>query len=225
MRVLVAEDDPDMLDVTTYALRKHGFTVTGVTDGASALERFKADQPEFVLLDVNLPRMSGMEVCKRIRETSETPIIMVTAMNDEGHIVDGLESGADDYVTKPLSYRALASRMRAVLRRQVGATFVASRTVVESGDVRVDLDAHEATRAGVPVRLTRLEIRILYFLVANAGHIVRTERLIELVWDYDGGDAFSLKTHISHIRNKLGLERGQPGYITASPQVGYMFEK
>src|SRR5215216_154807 len=115
MRVLLAEDDVDILDVTTYALRKYGFTVTGVTDGAAALERWHTEQPDLVLLDVNLPTMSGMEVCKQIRQKSPTPIIMVTALRDEDRVVEGLENGADDFVSKPVSYRALAMRMRTVL--------------------------------------------------------------------------------------------------------------
>ncbi len=224
MRVLLAEDDTDMLDVTTYALRKYGFTVTGVTDGASALERWHIEQPDLVLLDVNLPELSGMEVCRRIRNQATTPIIMVTAMDDEVHVVEGLESGADDYISKPVSYRALATRMRAILRRHTGAPVLHARMVTESGGVRVDLEAHEVTRGGLPIRLTRLETRILYFLVSNAGHVVPTDRLIQLVWNYEGGDSFALKTHISHIRAKLGLQRGEAGYISAIPQIGYTFE-
>ena len=225
MRVLLAEDDTDMLDVTSYALRKYGFTVTGVTDGAAALERWERDQPDVVLLDVNLPQMSGMDVCKRIRQKSATPIIMLTAMGDEAHVVQGLECGADDYVGKPVSYRELAMRIRAILRRQGSGTHVVSPGLVaEACGVRVDLEVHEVFRNGVPVRLTRLETRILYFLVSNAGRVVPTDRLVELVWNYDGGDGFALKTHISHIRAKLGLERGEPGYISSVQQVGYTFE-
>jgi len=223
MRVLLAEDDVEMLDVTMYARRKYGFTVTGVTDGASALERWQVEQPDLVLLDVNLPTLSGMEVCKRIREQAATPVIMVTALGDEAHMVQGLECGADDYVSKPVSYRALAMRMRTVVQRYTGAPVLPPTMVAESGEVRVDLEGHEVSRGGVLLQLTRLETRILYFLVSNAGRVVPTDRLIELVWKYDGGDGFALKTHISHIRGKLGLERGQAGYISVVPQVGYMF--
>jgi DNA-binding response OmpR family regulator len=224
MRVLFAEDDKDMLDVTTYALGKYGYTVMGVTDGKTALERWHATQPDLVLLDVNLPGMSGMEVCKQIRASSSTPIIMVTAMTDEDHVVLGLESGADDYVTKPLSYRTLVSRMRTVMQRRSGAPVVQSSNVARAGDICVDLDAHEVTKGGIPIRLTRLEMRILYFLVSNARRIVQTGRLIELAWEYDGGDAFALKTHISHIRSKLQLNRGEPGHISVVPLVGYKLD-
>ncbi len=224
MRVLLAEDDTDMLDVTAYALRKHGYQVTGVTDGTAAVERFRKDEPDLVLLDVNLPGMSGMDVCREIRRMSSTPIIMVTAMGDEAHIVEGFECGADDYVNKPVSYRELAMRMRALLQRSRGVAVVESGSVAQSGDLSVDLDAHEVRKAGRPVRLTRLEARILYYMLSNAGRVVTTHRLIELVWNYEGGDSFALKTHISHIRQKLGVAKGEAGYIGSVPHIGYMLE-
>ena len=224
MRVLIAEDDPDMLDVTTYALRKYGFDVVGVTDGAMALERWRQEQPDLVLLDVILPRMSGFDICREIRKWSSTPIIMLTAHDDEAHVVEGFESGADDYVSKPVSYRTLALRMRTVLQRHAGGPVMGSTTVAQTADLLVNLQAHEVCKGGMPVRLTRLETRILYPLVSNAGRVVLTERLIEFAWNYEGGDAFALKTHISHIRQKLGLSKGQPGYISSLPRVGYVLE-
>jgi DNA-binding response OmpR family regulator len=224
MRVLIAEDDKDFLDVTTYALGKYGFTVVGVTDGLAALERWQTTEPDLVLLDVNLPGMSGMEVCKQIRKHSMTPIIMVTAMSDEDHVVQGFECGADDYVSKPLSYRTLVTRMRTVMQRRTGKAVLQPANVVQAGDLCIDLDAHEVRKGGKLIRMTRLETRILYVLACNAGHIVQTGRLIERAWEYDGGDAFSLKTHISHIRSKLQLQRGEPGYISVVPLVGYKLE-
>lgn len=224
MRVLLAEDDIDMLDVTTYALRKHGYDVIGVTDGAAVMERWRKEQPDLVLLDVNLPNQSGMDVCRAIRAQSNTPIIMVTAMGAEAHIVEGFECGADDYVSKPVSYRELAMRMRAILQRRGCEHMVESSTVAESGELWVDLSAHDVRKAGASVRLTRLEARILYFLLANAGRIVPTDRLIEFVWNYDGGDAFALKTHICHIRQKLGIAKRHAGYISSVPHVGYTLE-
>jgi two-component system, OmpR family, response regulator RegX3 len=194
MRVLLVEDDTDMLDVTSYALRKHGYEVSGLTDGATAVERWHKDQPDLVLLDVNLPNKSGMDICREIRKLSSTPIIMVTAMGDEAHIVEGFDAGADDYVSKPVSYRELAMRMRAVLQRRTGAPIVETSTIAESGDVRVDLSAHEVSKA---------------------------ERLVEFVWNYDGGDAFALKTHLCHIRQKLDIAKGSAGYISSVPHVGY----
>jgi two-component system response regulator RegX3 len=221
MRVLLAEDDTDMLDVTSYALRKYGYDVSGVTDGAAVVERWRKDQPDLVLLDVNLPNTSGMDVCREIRKVSSTPIIMVTAMGDEEHMIEGFDCGADDYVSKPVSYRELAMRMRALLQRRTGEPVLESSSVAESGEVSVDLTAHEVRKAGRQLRMTRLEARILYFLLMNAGRVVSTDRLIEFVWNYDGGDAFALKTHLCHIRQKLDIAKGCAGYISSVPHIGY----
>jgi DNA-binding response OmpR family regulator len=224
MRVLLAEDDTDLLDVTTYALRKYGYEVVSVTDGALALERWQTSQPDLVLLDVNLPHLSGMDICREIRKQSSVPIIMVTAHNDENHVVEGFESGADDYVGKPLSYRALAMRMRTILQRRTDAPLVHPTTTAHAAGISVDLEGHEVLKDGRPARLTRLETRILFHLVSNAGRVLSTDRLIELTWNYEGGDAFALKTHICHIRQKLNLMKGQPGYICSVPHVGYKLE-
>jgi two-component system response regulator MtrA len=224
MRVLLGEDDHDMLDITSYALRKYGFEVVGASDGTAVLERWRAEQPDVILLDVHLPGVSGMDVCRQIRSESSIPIVMLTALNDEAHVVEGFESGADDYVAKPVSYRALAMRLRTILQRRTPDSVLQTSSVVESGDLRVDLEGHDVRKASVPVRLTRLEVRILHFLVANAGRVLQTERLVELAWNYEGGDAFALKTHISHIRQKLGLIKGQSGYIRSLPHVGYTLE-
>jgi DNA-binding response OmpR family regulator len=225
MRVLVAEDEPMLLDVTTYALRKFGFDSDGVTDGVTALERWQSGNYDLALLDVMLPNLSGLEVCREIRQQSEsTPIIMVSALSQEDQILAGFESGASDYVTKPVSYRILATRMRNLLQRERGREFVGSTVVAQSGDIWVDLEAYEVRKARETLRMTRLETRILYFLVSNAGRVLTTDRLIELAWEYEGGDAFSLKTHISHIRQKLGIQKGEPGYIASAPHIGYRLE-
>jgi len=224
MRVLMVEDDPDMLDVTAYALRKYGYDVSSVTDGAKAVQRWQTEQPDVVLLDVNLPQLSGMEVCRQIRQQSATPIIMVTAHDDEDLVVEGFEAGADDYVSKPVSYRQLAMRIRAVMQRHTGAPLVESINTARAGDISVDLEAHEVRKAGISVRMTRLQPRILSYLASHAGRLVATDRLIDFVWNYDGGDSFALKTHICHIRRKLKLSKGKPGYISSLPQVGYTLE-
>jgi two-component system OmpR family response regulator len=177
-----------------------------------------------VLPDVNLPHMSGYEICREIRKQSSTPIIMLTAHGDDAHVLEGFESGADDYVVKPVSYKQLAMRMRVIMERRSDACIVDSSLVAESGDIHVDLSAHEVRKGGVPIRLTRLEARVLYLLVRNAGRVVQTDRLIDYVWNYDGGDSFALKTHICHIRQKLSLIKRRPGYISSVPHVGYVLE-
>jgi DNA-binding response OmpR family regulator len=225
-RVLVAEDETMLLDLMMYALRKFGFEPDGVTDGEAALARWESGDYDLVLLDVMLPKKSGLDVCREIRNRSQTvPIIMVTALSQEHQVIDGFESGASDYVTKPVSYRILATRMRNLLQRETGREIVQSSLVAHSGDISVDLEAYEVHKDGEPIRLTRLETRILYFLASNAGRVLTTDRLIELAWEYDGGDAFALKTHISHIRQKLGIKKGEPGYISAAPHIGYRLER
>jgi DNA-binding response OmpR family regulator len=221
MKILVADDDVDMLDVTTYALRKHGYQVVTVTDGAQAIQRWRDDQPDLVLLDVGLPRMNGFEVCRKIREHSTTPIIMVTGRSEDDQVVQGFLLGADDYVTKPFSHRQLAMRIRAVLNRSSGGLQAEPATELNTSDMRLDLQSHEVTRGDLTVRLTPLEFRILYILSANEGRVVSSSRLIEYAWGYDGGEASLLKTHVCHIRQKLKMQRGQGGYIRAIPWVGY----
>src|SRR5215204_2549565 len=162
MRVLMVEDDTDILDITNYALRKYGHEVQVVTDGVAALECFHNSQPDVVLLDVNLPRMSGMDVCRQIRKHSSVPIIMVTAQNDEEHIIEGFESGADDYIGKPFSHKTLAMRMRVVTQRRMDAPRLQTGTTVEAAGIQVDLEGHQVRKDGADVRLTRLETRILH---------------------------------------------------------------
>jgi DNA-binding response OmpR family regulator len=225
MRVLLFEDDTDVLDLTAYALRRYGYDVVGVTDGALAVERWTKERPDLVLLDINLPTMSGFDICREIRKRSASiPIIMVTAAGDDEHVVEGFESGADDYVVKPISYRQLASRMRVVMERHADAPMFESSAVAQSGDIWVDLAGYEVRKSGVPIRLTRLEMRVLYLLVSNAGRVVMMDRLIQFVWNYEGGDSLALKTHICHIRQKLNLKKNEPGYINSVPQVGYIME-
>jgi two-component system OmpR family response regulator len=150
---------------------------------------------------------------------------MVTAMGDEDHVIEGFELGADDYLSKPISYRQLAMRMRAVAqRRGTGEPLVQGSSAVTAAGISVDLQNFEIRRGETRLRMTRLETRILYYLVANAGRVLPTDRLVDLVWNYDGGDGFALKTHISQIRRKLGIQKSEPGYITCLPQVGYTME-
>jgi DNA-binding response OmpR family regulator len=227
-RVLVAEDEPMLLDVTTYALHKHGFRCDSVGNGRAALERWRSNKYDIVVLDINLPEMSGLDVCREIRaDTPSVPIVIVSGLSQDEEIVEALEAGASDYMTKPTSFRVLAARMRNLLHRKLGADTEPMHhgLIAESGDLRVDLESCEVYRAGEHIPFTRLEARTLYFLLANAGHVVTTSRLVDLVWDYNGGDSFSLKTHISNIRRKLGIEKGEPGYISSAPHVGYRLER
>jgi DNA-binding response OmpR family regulator len=221
MKVLLVEDDTDLLDLITYALRREGYTVVAAIDGQQALERWEADSPDIVLLDGNLPKLNGFEVCRRIRQDSQTPIIMLTARGAEEDVVKGLQLGADDYVTKPFSAKQLAARMKAVLRRCQPDPLKQTASEVRVGDLVLDLQSHEAHKGGQLVQLTPLEFRILYMLAMNEGRVIPYSRLVEYAWGYDGGDSSLLKTHVCHIRQKLGLPPTKQGGIRAVPGVGY----
>lgn len=221
MKVLLVDDDADLLDVTAYALRREGFNVILAGDGPHALRRWQADAPDVVVLDVGLPRMSGFEVCHQIRQNSSTPVILLTALTEEQHIVQGFRLGADDYVTKPFSPRQLTMRIQAVLRRGSTMGQVEPARQICVGDLVLDAESHEVHRGGLQVELTPMEFRILYLLANNLGRVVTSTRLVDYAWGYDGGDPSLLKTHISHIRTKLGLPARGPGGIEVLPTVGY----
>ena len=225
LKALLVDDDVDHLDLLTYTLRREGYTVLTAINGAQTLQACEVEPPDIVVLDVTLPKLDGFEICRRLRQTSELPIIMLTARNDEAEILRGLQLGADDYVTKPYRPKELAARMKTVLRRcqtKPGCEPVKELVV---GDLRLDLQSQEVTKAGQVVQLTRLEFRILYLLAMNAGRVVPYTRLVEFAWgysgDYDSRDAGSLKSHICHLRRKLNFRSAQPEGIQAITGVGY----
>ena len=224
MKVLVADDDAYNLELLDYALHREGYTPVMAADGAQALRQFETERPSIVLLDINMPKLNGFEVCRRIRQDSETPIIMLTSRDDEADVLRGLQLGADDYVTKPFSPKQLVARMKAVLRRCEANRYDQPAREVRCGDLVLELDAHEVLKAGRSVQLTPLEFRILFLLAMNDGRVIPYSRLVEYAWGYEGGDASLLKTHICHIRQKLGMQPGQPG-IRAVAGVGYTLER
>ncbi len=221
MKVLLVDDDADLLDVTAYALHREGFTVLLAGDGPQALRRWQADGPDVVVLDVRLPRMGGFEVCRQIRQSSSTPVILLTALIEEDHILQGFRLGADDYVTKPFSTRQLVMRIQAVWRRGSTTGHQEPLRRVSVGDMVVDAESHEVFRGDVPVSLTATEFRILHLLASNLGRVVSSSRLVDYAWGHDGGHQSLLKTHVSHIRTKLGLPARGPGGIEVLPMVGY----
>jgi DNA-binding response OmpR family regulator len=220
VKVLLVDDDADLVDLMGYALRREGYTVLTALDGQQALQRWETERPDLVLLDGTLPKVDGFEVCRRIRHASETPIIMLTARDQEADVVRGLKLGADDYVTKPFSAKQLAARMEALLRRSKGGPPV--RAQIRVGDLTLDSETHEVAKGGQPVQLTPLEFRLLYRLALNAGRVVPYARLVEYAWGYYGeGSSGLLKTHLSHLRKKLALPAAGPGSVTAVLGVGY----
>jgi DNA-binding response OmpR family regulator len=229
VKILLADDDTDLLDVTTYALRREGYRVVTASDGREAVDRHRDERPDLVLLDLNLPRMTGLDVCRTIRETAATPVIMLTARDDDDSVVQGFLVGADDYVTKPFSHRQLAARIRAVVARSRGELTPEPDGDLVVGSLRLSLHSHDVSVRGERVmRLTPLEFRLLYILASNEGRVVPTLRLVEYAWGFDGGDPSLAKSHISHIRKKLGIatsasEDARPGdvRIKTVPWVGY----
>lgn len=230
--VLVVDDEPAFLEALGSGLRREGFRVHGAADGAEAVARFGELAPDLVLLDVMLPKMSGLDVCREIRKSSQVPIIMVSAKGEEIDAVLGLEMGADDYVTKPYRMRELVARMRAVLRRS-GEASDAADGVVDDGDgiidesgVALDLDRHEVRHGGQVVYLPLKEFELLEVLMDNAGRVVTRGSLIDNVWGHDYvGDTKTLDVHVKRLRSKLEADPANPAIITTVRGVGYRFER
>jgi len=225
MRILVVDDEPDVIKVITMSLnmRQPAWEVIGAQDGQEALERIETEHPDVVLLDVGLPEMSGFEVLKTVRLFSDVPIIMLTVRDDELSKVQGLELGADDYVTKPFSHLELLARVRAVLRRAEALPLTHERPFA-SGDIQIDFSRREVTVRGQPVTLTSTEYRLLYHLVRNAGQILTHETLLARVWGRDYTNEISyLKSYINRLRSKLERDPRHPEYILTEHTVGYWF--
>jgi two-component system response regulator RegX3 len=227
--VLVVEDEDSFVDALTLGLTREGFRVSVARDGAEALEVFDDVHPDLVLLDVMLPRMSGIDVCRQIRSRSQVPIIMVTAKGAEIDTVVGLEVGADDYVTKPYRLRELVARMRAVLRRRSGAhaptELLPADEVLEVGDVRVDQERHEVVIRGEEVRLPLKEFELLSLLLENAGRVLTRETLIDRVWGADYvGDTKTLDVHVKRLRSKVEVDPANPSRIVTIRGLGYKYE-
>ena len=219
MKILVVDDDLELSSLIGYALRQAGYMVIEAGDGVAALEAFERESPALVILDVNLPRLSGLEVCRRIRAASRTPIMMLTVKNAEEDQVQALDLGADDYLTKPFSPRTLLARVRALLRR-AGEE---KPMPLAAGAFTLDLELQSvAVRGGDPVRLTRLELRLLQILLANAGHTLPAERLLAHVWGSRGsGDRQLLKQLVHRLRQKIEAEATEPRYLVTVSGVGY----
>jgi two-component system, OmpR family, response regulator RegX3 len=231
--ILVVDDEPAYRDALRAALQREGFGVDVAADGPEALRRVTASPPDLVLLDLMLPGMSGIDVCREIRKSSAVPIIMVTARDSELETVVGLEVGADDYVTKPFRLRELVARVRATLRRSVtlaatngATTTVTSGEAIEIADVCLDGASHEVTVRGEPVHLPRKEFELLELLMLNAGIVITRDTLIDRVWGGDYvGDTKTLDVHVKRIRAKIEEDPATPRRITTIRGVGYRYEK
>jgi len=223
-QVLVVEDEESFVDALTVGLEREGFGVHVARDGVEGLEVFEAVSPDLVLLDVMLPRMSGIDVCREIRRQSHVPIIMVSAKSEEIDMVVGLEVGADDYVSKPFRLRELIARVRAALRR--APTPAQSRVgALEVGDVVLDPDRHEVFVRGSRIDLPLKEFELLEVLLDNAGHVLTRDTLITRVWGFDYvGDTKTLDVHVKRLRAKIEEDSSRPRSIVTVRGLGYKFE-
>ncbi|HNS01389.1 MAG TPA: response regulator transcription factor [Anaerolineae bacterium] len=231
MKALIVDDDRVLADVLAFTLRREGFEIVLAHDGESALQRFSEELPDLVVLDVNMPRLDGFAVCRRLRSLSDTPIILLTVRGEEDDIVHGLELGADDYLTKPFSPRQLAARAQAVLRRSRAGRQVAGPGIRRVGNLALDASrremrvlqegaeaaaagapalllpaesaGQEAAKAFPPISLTALESRLLAYLMLNAGHVLTADAIIDHVWGEDGGDRDMLRQLVHRLRGKI----------------------
>ena len=229
-RILVVEDEESFVDALVVGLEREGFAVEVARDGAEALERFDDVAPDLVLLDLMLPRVSGIDVCRQLRARSAVPIIMVTAKSSEIDTVVGLEVGADDYVTKPYRIRELVARMRALLRRVPGGPRPDADDVdavaYEVGDVLLDADRHEVVVRGEQVTLPLKEFELLELLLANAGRVLTRDTLITRIWGADYvGDTKTLDVHVKRLRSKVEDDPAHPSRIVTIRGLGYKYER
>ena len=228
--VLVVEDEASFVEALRIGLAREGFRVEVAVDGAEALARFDDVNPDLVLLDVMLPKVSGIDVCRQLRKISQVPIIMVTAKGAEIDTVVGLEVGADDYVTKPYRMRELVARMRAVMRRQTPAASdgaaSASEGTVAVGAVSLDPEEHRVVIDGQEVQLPLKEFELLHLLLANAGRVLSRDMLIDRVWGSDYvGDTKTLDVHVKRLRGKLEADSANPTRIVTIRGLGYKYER
>jgi two-component system response regulator RegX3 len=223
--VLVVEDEQSLREPLVYILQREGFDVFEAADGPSALVQWQNNSPDLILLDLMLPGMSGVDVCREIRTRSSVPIIMVTAKDSEVDKVVGLEIGADDYVVKPYSTRELLARIKAVLRRGAAPESNETRSVLEAGPVRLDSERHAVTVNGEPVTLPLKEFELLEYLMDNTNRVLTRGQIIDRVWGSNYyGDTKTLDVHVKRIRSKIEPDPANPKLIVTVRGLGYKFE-
>jgi DNA-binding response OmpR family regulator len=225
--ILVVEDEPTLRETLAEALEADGFRVVSAADGREALTRFRAERPDLVLLDVMLPELSGIEVCRIIRAESGVPIVMLTAKDSELDKVVGLELGADDYVTKPFSLRELIARIRALFRRSERAAATdGSPAVIDLGGIQADLAGHRLLRGGEVLPIKPKVFELLAFFIRHPGQVFTRDQLLEHVWGYDyGGETRTVDVHVHWLRSRIETDPGNPAFIHTVRGVGYVFRR
>jgi DNA-binding response OmpR family regulator len=227
-RILLVDDEQSIQTLLSYPLRKDGYHVTSALDGTEALRRFEEGRFDLVILDLMLPRMGGVEVCRQLRSRSQVPIIMLTAKGSETDKVAGLEVGADDYITKPFSMREFRSRVKAALRRSrmAGETAAEAGGAIETGELKIDFDRRMVTLGDEEIKVTYVEFEILGALARSPGRVLTRETLLEHVWgDSDYRDPRTVDVHIRHLREKLESDPKEPDYLFTVRGVGYRFRE
>ena len=224
-RILIVEDESSLNEPLAFLLKREGYETAIAESGTDAVEQFERDGADLILLDLMLPEMPGTEVCKRIRATSTVPIIMLTAKDSEVDIIVGLELGADDYVTKPYSTRELLARVRAVLRRSEVDSEDEDESIVQVGDIRMDIDRHTVLVRGNLTQMPLKEFELLEYLMRNAGRVLTRSQLIDRVWGPDYyGDTKTLDVHIKRIRSRIEEIPSSPKLLVTVRGLGYRFE-
>jgi DNA-binding response OmpR family regulator len=223
-RILVVDDDPTVAEVVARYLERDGHVVECVNDGAEALRRALAAPPDLLVLDLMLPKMDGLQVCRKLRERWPVPVIMLTALGEEIDRVVGLETGADDYVTKPFSPRELALRVQSVLRRARGALVPTGTGVLRDGDLVVDVGAHEVRVGGKEITLTAREFDLLAYLLRNPRQAFSRAALLDQVWGWSFGDSSTVTVHVRRLREKIEPDPTDPRRIVTVWGVGYRYE-
>jgi len=224
MKALIVDDDLALVDVIDFTLRRAGFTTVFAHDGATALSRWESESPDLIILDWNLPKLTGLEVCRRIRAQADTPIIILSVRSTEDDVVKGLEIGADDYIIKPFSPRQLVARTEALLRR-AKVSYLGVEPISADG---LTLDASRAQvviNDGPPIKLTKLESRLLEILLLNQGMVLSVDMLIDHIWGPAGGDRTMVKQLVYRIRKKIESNPANPQYIETIGGVGYSLKK
>jgi len=223
-RILLVEDEESLAESIRYSLEREGFTVTLAVDGRKAIERFRNDDPDLVILDLMLPELSGLDVCRLIRQESNVPIVMVTAKDSEADKVAGLELGADDYVTKPFSIRELVSRVRAHLRRTQMQEPAAAEEMLNGGPIEMDVAKHEVRVGDGLVAFPPKEFELLEAFLRRRGRLLTREFLIEEIWGHDYvGDTKTLDVHVKRIRQKIEHDPHDPELLLTVRGLGYKF--
>lgn len=221
--ILVVDDEPTLRETLVEALEREGYRAIPAADGRQALERFRAERPDLVLLDLMLPELSGVEVCRILRAESAVPIVMLTARDSELDKVLGLELGADDYVTKPFSLRELTARIRAILRRSDAAGPSSRPALVDLGRVQLDLAGHRVLRDGLPVPVKPKAFELLAFLVRHPGQVFTRDQLLAQVWGYEyGGETRTVDVHVHWLRAELEADPAEPRILQTVRGVGYV---